>query len=70
MKPEAVYNLWIHLNLSVQMIYPKINSPRLFFHYIYILILNNCIESFNKFLFIILNIDPGGKMCNFFKNFN
>ena len=56
----------------------KINLPRLFFTNIYILILNNCNESFIEFLFILLNsnqftdknfnlVEIDGKMSNFSK---
>ena len=64
-------------NLSVQMSKPKVDLPRwksthpdYYSTYIYILILNNSIKCFNSLLLIILNINPGGKMLNFFENFN
>ena len=61
---NAVYNLRIHLTLFVQTSNPKINlsewkstCPDYFSTNIYISLLNNCNESFIKFLFIILNIN-------------
>ena len=60
----TVYDLRIHLNLSVQTSNPKINLPRwkstrpdFYSTNIFIIILNTCIERFNKFLFIMLNIN-------------
>ena len=63
----SVYNLRIYLNSSVWMSNPKINlsgwkstPPDQFFTNIYILILNNCIESFNNLA------DAGRRMLKFF----
>ena len=65
----AVYNL-IYLNSSVWTSNPKINLPRwksthldYFSANIYVLILINCIENFNKFLFITAHKRSLQRLC-------